>query len=153
MLARLTVTLGTIVAATAANTSACLDVTRAQPPGRPTAAVAELSCAPWDGPAFEVRLPLDPSAPTPQVRIAIWRSPDIGTPSVFQFPDATQELGVAQVQHDDGTFEPLSGTVSFGPLRIDQPVTGSLRLIRARGGAAIERTFRAAWMPRQFLCG
>lgn len=149
MLGRLTATLLTIVAAT----SACFRLTHAQSNAQPTAATIEASCAPWDGPAFEVRLPRDSSAPVPELRIAIWQSPNLRRPSVFHFPDSTQQLGVAQVQRNDGEFELLNGTVSLGPVQVGQPVTGSLRLTRARGGAVIERTFRATWIARMHMCG
>lgn len=148
MHARLTLAILTIITFTLA----CGHRTRAQSNASMTAATIEASCAPWDGPAFEVRMPLD-SAAMPALRIAIWKSPNVPQPSEFRFPDTTQQVGVAHLLHEDGEFEPLSGTVSFGPVQVGQPVTGSVRLTRARGGALVERTFRATWVTRTYLCG
>ena len=77
-------------------------------------------CAPWDGAAFTVSVPMDGE----DINISIWQSPDISLPVTFSFPDETGQVGNASLQFQVGLSQPLSGEVFFWRADAESPVEG-----------------------------
>src|SRR5262245_1091577 len=84
-------------------------------------ATVDRDCAPWDGPAFRISIPLDSRS---VIEIAIWRSPDAGAPVRFSFPDPVGSVGDAVYRPRSGVSEPLTGRVTFWRLGEAIPVEG-----------------------------
>lgn len=118
----------------------------------PSPATVNASCAPWDGPAFELTFAADDTRLAGLVTVAIWQAPEISQPTTFRFPDDRQQTGAAWLVTRAGAHRNLSGTVTLSPVAAGRPVTGSVHLVEA-GGRAIDRTFRATWGSRQVFCG
>jgi hypothetical protein len=123
-------------------------VAAAPPPARAT---IDISCAPWDGPAFVLTIPSDETTSTSVVTVAIWQEARIARPTVFRLPDNTGRVGVAFLTHA-GKREDLAGSISFDSVAAGKPVIGSINFTSA-GGLRIERQFRAAWGTRREFCG
>ncbi|HVF24617.1 MAG TPA: hypothetical protein VNA23_01935 [Anaerolineales bacterium] len=101
-------------------------------------------CAPWDGSAFTVSIPMD----NEMINISIWQSPDIPVPVTFSFPDETGQIGFAYMHPDDQ----LSGKVFF--LRVDEtgPVEGEFDL-KDQSGRQFKGKFKAEWGNEVMYCG
>jgi hypothetical protein len=121
----------------------------AQSPARATISV---SCAPWDGPAFELSIPSDTTTSASIITVAIWQAADIQRPATFRFPDSTQQVGAAWLITHAGKPEELIGSVTVISVLVGQPVVGSIAFTRA-GGLRIDHAFRAEWRARRAICG
>jgi hypothetical protein len=106
-------------------------------------------CAPWDGAAFTVQIPLGRGD---VIDISIWKSPEIQIPITFTFPDDTGQTGNAILSHHVGQLDALSGTVRFQSVVEGQPVRGSFNL-HNESGEIFEGSFEAEWDDQFFLCG
>ena len=117
-------------------------------------ATVRTDCAPWDGPAFTITVPLArrTAEPATVLTIAIWKPADGRTPLSFVFPrDGAQ--GSVTLQPRPGVSGLLSGQVRFRSLNPRQPVEGSFDLV-SRGGEIVRGTFRARWeFGQRMLCG
>ena len=78
----------------------------AQAPAQVFPATVDRDCAPWDGSAFTVSIPL---SDTSTISISIYRSPDIKLPSSYSFSDETMSEGHAYLLLPDGLPEQLAG--------------------------------------------
>lgn len=106
-------------------------------------------CAPWDGAAFTVRIPLkDGDA----IDISIWKAPDIKFSKTFSFPDNTGQIGNAILIHPVSLPEALRGEVQFEGVSEGKVVEGGFRLKSERGGVFIG-IFKAEWESLIALCG
>ena len=114
----------------------------------PARATINVSCAPWDGPAFELTIPTGNTTTAPVVGVAIWQAADIAAPTVFRFPDETQRVGAAWLRTHADKQERLSGSISLPSVVVGQPVIGTASLATA-AGVKIERAFRAQWGTRR----
>ena len=106
-------------------------------------------CAPWDGGAFTVSIPLlDGSS----IAISIYQSPDIRFPISFSFPDESMTEGSALLLSSAGLAEGLNGEVWFP--RVDQeiPVEGRFQL-QSGAGVQFEGKFIAKWGDEIVYCG
>lgn len=121
----------------------------AQAPARAT--ISE-TCAPWDGPAFEITIPLDATTSATIVTVAIWKAANISRSTTFRFPDSTQTLGAAWMLTHAGKHEDLTGWITLASVQADQPISGSM-VFTSRSGRRISRTFRAEWRNRRAICG
>ncbi len=106
-------------------------------------------CAPWDGGAFTIRVPMHDGA---IVDISIWQSPDIDRPISFSFPDETQQIGNTSLLRLFGVPEPLTGQVWLKNVRQRMPVEGGFSLTSERG-ARLEAKFVAQWDDQTVYCG
>lgn len=125
-------------------------------PAIPLPATVRPDCAPWDGPAFTITVPLArrSTEPTTILTIAIWEPADGRTPLSFVFPrDGARAQGSVTLQPRPGVSGLLSGQVRFRSLNSRQPVEGSFDLV-SKGGEIIRGTFRARWeFGQRMLCG
>ncbi len=126
-----------------------------QQPGTATPLPAQIwnDCAPWDGAAFTVSVPMPARAnrPTATLSIAIWKGPNLSEPSQFNFP-ADARIGSVTLQPRPGLNGLLKGHVSFRSVLPGQPVLGSFDLVSPKG-EVVQGHFRATWVTRQARCG
>jgi hypothetical protein len=101
-------------------------------------------CAPWDGAAFTVSVPMDGEI----INISIWQSPDISLPVTFSFPDDTGQIGFAYIQPDNQ----LSGEVFFVRVDTESPVEGEFSL-NDENGKQFNEKFKAEWENVTAMCG
>ena len=106
-------------------------------------------CAPWDGAAFAVSMPLREGS---TIYISIYRSPDLKLPASFSFPDASGREGNAYLLMPDGSPEQLAGRVWFQRVVQGKPVEGRFQL-RSEAGARFEGKFLAEWGNEIVYCG
>ena len=105
-------------------------------------------CAPWDGSAFTVSIPMQGS----RISISIYQSPDIKLPTAFIFPDDTLSVGNALLILPIGSPEPLTGKVTFQRVGQDIPVAGQFDLV-TNTGEHFKGKFIAAWQNEMIYCG
>jgi hypothetical protein len=105
-------------------------------------------CAPWDGSAFTVSIPVAKSV----IGISIYQSPAIQLPVKFAFPDNTGQVGNALLFLPAVTPEPLIGKVSFQRIDEGLPVEGEFNL-RTEMGQRFKGRFRAEWNRQPVYCG
>lgn len=111
-------------------------------------ATIQRDCAPWDGAAFTVSIPLEQSA----IRISVYRSPEIRLPVTFSFPDETLREGSAALHTLNAVPDPLTGTVRFERVEAGKPVEGRFSL-RSESGESLMGRFVAEWRNEIILCG
>ena len=112
-------------------------------------ATAHRDCAPWDGAAFTVRVPLNDGT---MIDISIWQSPEIVFPKKFSFPDDTGQVGNAILIYPVGLPDVLSGEVAFQRVEAGLPIEGRFNLTSERG-ARFEGQFHAEWSEQVVMCG
>jgi len=116
--------------------------------GPAIAATVNRDCAPWDGSAFTVTVPLQNMS----ISVSIYQAPDIKHPTSFLFPDKTQQVGSALLIMPLGSPEPLKGNVSFQRVAQDLPVEGKFDLV-TNDGQRFKGRFIAEWRNEVVLCG
>jgi hypothetical protein len=112
------------------------------------AATIHRDCAPWDGWAFTVSIPIAKSL----IGISIYQSPDLKLPATFSFPDDTGRIGNA-VRVLPATWpDQLIGRISFQRVEPGMPVEGEFDFLTDMG-EQFKGKFIAEW-DRQFTaCG
>ncbi|HET9906693.1 MAG TPA: hypothetical protein VFQ23_08625 [Anaerolineales bacterium] len=123
--------------------------TRNQEPAQVFSATINRDCAPWDGGAFTVSIPVDV---TTTIMISIWQSPDIQHPIAFTFPDESGQTGFVYILPEIDPLQPLSGEVFFGRVEQGLPVEGEFNLTTERGEQFNGR-FKAVWGDQVVYCG
>lgn len=111
-------------------------------------AAVKRDCAPWDGAAFTISIPIEEST----IAISIYQSPDIGRPVTFSFPDITMQEGDALLIVPLGQPEPLTGNVLFQHVDPGKPVEGRFDLDSGTG-AHFKGKFKAEWSNEIIYCG
>ena len=111
-------------------------------------ATVRRDCAPWDGPAFTISIPIAESG----IAISIYQAPDIQLPAMFWFPDETMQEGNALLLAPAGMPEQLRGRVSFQSVEQGKPVEGKFDLSTATG-RIFKGQFKAAWDNEIVYCG
>jgi hypothetical protein len=106
-------------------------------------------CAPWDGSAFRVSIPLDDGI---IIDISIWQLPEIRLPLTFSFPDETGRVGNALLLLPVGLPEQLAGKVWFPRVEQGVPVEGEFNLL-TEAGQKFKGKFEAAWEDEIVMCG
>lgn len=107
----------------------------------------QLDCAPWDGEAFMISLPLpNGSGPLkPRVIVSFWIAPDVPGPKTFVF-DANQRLGAASWWHSGhADADALFGSVRVQGVKVGSNVVGDLDL-QTQDGTTFKFTFEAHWV-------
>jgi hypothetical protein len=124
-------------------------LSRGQPTEQVFNATIQLDCAPWDGSAFTVQIPLNRGD---LIHISIWKAPTITFPTTYTFPDATGQIGNAILIYPTGDPELLTGTVTFTRVEETYPVEGQFKFIAANGTQLVGH-FKAEWNNQVMLCG
>ena len=122
---------------------------RDQEPAQIFPATINRDCAPWDGSAFTVQIPM---ADGTVVDISIWQAPDIKFSKTFSFPDNTGQVGNAILTHPIGLPDPLIGEVWFEGVSEGKVAEGGFRL-KSERGAEFNGKFIAEWGSQIMLCG
>lgn len=113
------------------------------------------SHAPWDGAAYELRIPLSiaADAPNPVVRVNLWGNPEFAKSETVRFtgkedasggPGAGRGRASYQTVLDRSLPEPLTGAITFRALTQGRPVEGTYKL-KLKSGRELRGKFRAAW--------
>ena len=123
--------------------------TRDQKTAQILPAAIKRNCAPWDGAAFTVTIPLDNGD---VIDVSIWQSPDIKYPVTFSFPDQSGKIGNAVHRSATDEYEMLSGMVSFQRVEEGQPVEGKFELV-SETGKQFKGRFKADWGNQIIMCG
>ena len=113
------------------------------------AATIARDCAPWDGPAFNVSIPVDGGG---VINVSVWSEPKLPRAASFAFPDATGRIGNATYLMQSGEFETLTGTASFTRVELGTPVEGEIHL-RSDTGREFAGSFKAEWLDHTPMCG
>jgi hypothetical protein len=122
--------------------------TRNQQPAQTYPATINRDCAPWDGSAFTVSIPIEESV----INISIYQSPDIGLPVTFSFPDNAGNVGSAFLLLPNDMPEPLRGSVAFPRVEQGSPVQGNFDLVTDKG-QHLKGKFKAEWENMTVYCG
>jgi len=122
---------------------------RNQEPAQALSATVTRDCAPWDGSAFTVSIPMETGG---VINVSIWQAPDIKLPVTFSFPDNTGQVGNASYQLASGEYEQLSGTVFFQRVAEGSQVEGKFGLV-TETGQRFEGQFKAEWEDQFIICG
>ena len=132
--------------------AATLAMAAAEP--RLSAAIAQLDCAPWDGPAFTIAVgregakAVDPARPW--LRISIWHDAETRHGVTYRFPDTDGKTGA--VEYGGSAFPSVIGTVRFPPAASAKDIDGSFDLV-APDGRHLSGRFHGGWSPRIAMCG
>lgn len=111
-------------------------------------ASVERDCAPWDGAAFTVSIPLEDET----IKVSIYQPPDIQRFVRFSFPDETMSEGHALLLLPIALPEPLTGQVSFQRVEQGVPVDGQFDL-STEAGRNFKGAFVAEWGNEIVYCG
>lgn len=118
-------------------------------PAQVFAATVNRDCAPWDGSAFTVSVPMSDRT---EIDISIWQAPEIKFPLLFKFPDGTGQVGYASSRSYSGEYEQLNGTVFFWRVEERSSVEGRFDFVTETGEHSKGR-FEAEWGDQVALCG
>ena len=121
---------------------------RSQMPEQTFSATINRDCAPWDGSAFTVSIPMKGQG----IAISIYQSPEIKHPTTFLFAEDTLSTGNALLILPIGAPEQLTGKVSFQKVAQDTPVKGRFDLV-TNSGKHFKGKFSAKWKNEIVLCG
>jgi hypothetical protein len=122
---------------------------RDQEPMQTLQATINRDCAPWDGSAFTVSVPMKDGT---IIYISIWQSPDISLPVTFSFPDETGQIGFAYILPELDPLQQLSGEVFFLRVNAEGPVEGRFDL-KDHSGKQFIGKFKAEWGNGTAMCG
>jgi hypothetical protein len=122
---------------------------RNQAPVQTFPATIQRDCAPWDGAAFTVNIPVQGVV---DLSISIWQAPELTSPNAFSFPDDTGQVGNASLADAAGTSEQLSGNVFFSSVQDGSPVDGRFEL-STDTGQRFAGEFHAEWGDQIVMCG
>ena len=120
-----------------------------QPPTQVFAATVNRDCAPWDGSAFRVRIPLNDGD---ILDVSIWQAPDIKFSKTFSFPDDTGQVGSAYILPELDPLVQLSGRLTFERVSEGMPLAGRFSFTSERGDL-FEGRFVAEWGSQIVMCG
>jgi hypothetical protein len=123
-------------------------LTRAPEPVVLLPASVARDCAPWDGPAFTVSIPLEETV----VRISIYHPPEIPRAVRFSFADDILREGHALLLLPADMTETLTGTVSFQRVEHGTPLEGRFDLSTG-SGRKFRGAFLATWDNEIVYCG
>jgi hypothetical protein len=121
---------------------------RNQRPVQLVSATINRDCAPWDGSAFTVSIPMQGKG----ITISIYQAPDLKLPATFVFPDDTLSVGNALLILPIDSPELLTGEVSFQRGAQDIPVEGQFDLV-TEAGEHFKGKFIAEWGNEIIYCG
>jgi len=117
-------------------------------PGRILPATINLDCAPWDGSAFTISIPIQSGS----LYISIYQSPDIQNPTTFRFPDDTMSVGNALLTLPIGSASQVRGRVTLQHVEQGNPVEGRFDLV-TESGEQLKGKFSAEWRDDIIYCG
>ena len=113
------------------------------------------SCAPWDGPAIDLRLTSEPAQckaiAGPYIDIGVWRGLPIHSGQSVRFAP-TSDAGFASRCSKVGDCERAeSGTIMFDSYQTGSGASGRYEL-HFRGGTDVKGMFHATWCETDLIC-
>jgi hypothetical protein len=110
-------------------------------------------CAPWDGSAFTVSIPVEEG----NINISIYQSPEIKHPvtfsfTTFSFHEGTEKIGHSLFLPVTGSPEPLTGKVFFERVEEGTTVEGEYHFSTENGKQFLGK-FKAEWESEIVYCG
>ena len=111
-------------------------------------ATINLDCAPWDGSAFTISIPMRSGS----LFISIYQPPDFQHPTTFRFPDDTMSVGNAVLAKPIGSAARLKGRVTLHRVEPGYPVEGTFDLV-TETGEPLKGKFIAEWGDDIIYCG
>ena len=116
---------------------------------------AQPSCAPWDGPAIDIRLTTEPAQCQqingPYIALGIWRGLPIHSGQVVKF-GATSDAGFASFCHRAGDCERAdSGIIVFDTYKDGSGASGHYDL-HFKNGKDVNGTFTVEWCENHIVC-
>jgi hypothetical protein len=122
--------------------------TQNQTPAQIYPATINRDCAPWDGSAFTVSIPMQGVG----ITISIYQSPDIKYQTTFSFPDESGQTGNTFLLQNKILTEQLNGKVNFQRVEEENQVEGTFDLI-TNAGEHFKGKFIAEWKNEIVYCG
>lgn len=114
------------------------------------------SCAPWDGPAIEVRLTTEPAqckrVTEPYISIAIWRGLPIHSGQVLKFGTGSDAGSVARCAKEGDCKLAQSATIVFDDFQERASAAGHYEL-QFKDGEVLKGTFAVKWCEERVFCG
>jgi len=124
--------------------------------GRYSYGSVQVSCAPWDGPAVEVRLTTEPAhckpSRGPYVFIAVWRGLPLRSGQTVKFGPGSDAGTASRCVKEGDCQAARSGTVVFDRFEDGTGAAGRYELI-FKDGDVVKGTFDATWCSVHSVCG
>jgi len=117
-------------------------------PERILPAIVNRDCAPWDGSAFTISIPMQSGS----LYISIYQSPDIKDPTTFRFPDDTMSVGNGVLALPIDSAAQVKGKVTLQRVEQGLPVEGTFDLVTDTG-EPLKGKFIAEWGEEIIYCG
>jgi hypothetical protein len=114
------------------------------------------SCAPWDGPAVEMRLTTQPSeckrVSEPYISIAIWRGLPIHEGQAVKLGGGSDAGSAARCAKEGDCKLAQSATIVFDKYQEHSDAAGHYEL-QFKGGEILKGTFTVKWCEERVFCG
>jgi len=114
------------------------------------------SCAPWDGPAIEMRLTTEPAqckrVTEPYIAIDIWRGLPIHEGQVVKFGAGSDAGSAARCAKEGDCKLAQSATIVFDKYQGHSSAAGHYDL-QFKGGEIVKGTFEVKWCEERVFCG
>lgn len=114
------------------------------------------SCAPWDGPAVDIRLTTEPAQckriTEPFISIAVWRGLPIHAGQVLKFGAGSDAGSVARCEREGNCKLAQSATIVIDKYQERSDATGHYEL-EFKDGEVLKGTFEVKWCEERVVCG
>jgi len=114
------------------------------------------SCAPWDGPAVEMRLTTEPAqckrVTEPYISIAIWRGLPIHEGQVVKLGEGSDAGSAARCAKEGDCKLAQSATIVFDRYQEHSSAAGHYEL-QFKGGEILKGAFAVKWCEERVVCG
>ncbi len=114
------------------------------------------SCAPWDGPAIEMRLTTEPAqckrVTEPYISIAIWRGLPIHAGQVVKLNTGSDAGSAARCTREGDCKLTQSATIVFDKYQEGASAAGHYEL-QFKDGEILKGTFEVKWCEERVVCG
>jgi hypothetical protein len=114
------------------------------------------SCAPWDGPAVEMRLTTQPAeckrVSEPYISIAIWRGLPIHEGQVVKLGSGSDAGSAARCVKEGDCKLAQSATIVFDKYQTRSDAAGHYEL-QFKNGETVKGTFAVKWCEERVFCG
>jgi len=118
-------------------------------------ALIQASCAPWDGPAIDIRLTSEPAqcknVAGPYIDMGVWRGLPIHAGQVVKLSSSSENEGFASKCAKSGDCERAqAGTINFDTYQDGSGATGRYELHFKSGD--VSGSFTAKWCEERVIC-
>ena len=114
------------------------------------------SCAPWDGPAIDVRLTTEAAEckrnTEPFIAIGVWRGLPIQVGREVKFDSGSDAGFASRCAKEDNCERAESGRITFDAYDEGSGARGHYEL-HFKGGEIVKGSFDAKWCKERVICG